>query len=344
VDKPATKKPVFQSRGRRKKMTTATEIDLRTQLLDWRGKLEATIAATETRGHLAHLLQEVNLTLESINTGCYGVCEACQDAINSDQLIADPLARYCLSCLTSSQLEALQRDLDLAWQIQGDLLPKQNFSLCSWEVSRHYEAAGPVSGDFCDLVRLDEGDLFFLIGDVSGKGIAASVLMAHLHAIFRSLVTLGLPMNELVERANRVFCEFTMSTYFATLVCGRANSLGEVEICNAGHCPPLLIKGSEVIKLESTGLPVGLFCAEYSVTKVKLEPGDGLFLYTDGLSEARDRSDNEYGTDRLAQLLSEHHPLPSQALVSACMEDLVAFRARTPTIDDLTIMAIKRTS
>jgi sigma-B regulation protein RsbU (phosphoserine phosphatase) len=326
-------------------MNTATDLDLRTQLLDWQRKLETTVAASRTSAHLDHLLQEVNLTLERMETGSYGVCEACQDTMDQEQLIADPLARYCLSCLTTDQLAALQRDLDLAWQIQGELLPKQNVSFCSWEVSRHYEAAGPVSGDFCDVVRLDEGDLFFLLGDVSGKGIAASVLMAHLHAIFRSLVTLGLPMCELVERANRVFCEFTMSTYFATLVCGRANQFGEVEICNAGHCPPLLIRGGEVVKLEATGLPVGLFrYEEYAVAKVQLAPGESLFLYTDGLSEARDISDTEYGTERLTRLLSEHHALPTQSLVGACMEDLVAFRAGTCMTDDLTIMAIKRTS
>jgi sigma-B regulation protein RsbU (phosphoserine phosphatase) len=324
-------------------MSTAVDIDIRTQLLDWRQKLEATIAASEGSAHLAHLLREVNFTLERMSTGSYGVCEACQESIEKERMIADPLARYCLSCLTTDQLAALQRDLDLAWQIQGELLPKQNLHFCSWEVSRHYEAAGPVSGDFCDLVRLDEGDLFFLLGDVSGKGIAASVLMAHLHAIFRSLITLGLPMSELVARTNRVFCEFTISTYFATLVCGRANRFGEVEICNAGHCPSLLVRKEGVTKLEATGLPVGLFCgAEYSIDKVRLEPGDTLFLYTDGLSEARNGADIEYGTERLIRLLGEHHALPSQALVGVCMQDLVTYRAGTPVADDLTIMAIKR--
>jgi phosphoserine phosphatase RsbU/P len=324
-------------------MATATGTDLRTQLLDWRQKLETSIDGSEDEAPIKHLLGEVNLTLERLGNGSYGVCEACHDVMDTEQLMEDPLARYCLSCLTPVQLNALQRDLELAWQIQGALLPKPDLSLCSWEVGYHYEAAGPVSGDFCDFMNLDGGDLLFLMGDVSGKGIAASVLMAHLHAIFRSLVTLNLPVNELVERANQIFCDFTMSTYFATLVLGRANRFGEVEICNAGHCPPLLVRAEGVTCIDATGLPVGMFCRErYTVEKIQLAPGESLFMYTDGLSEARNRADDEYGTERLSRLISAHHDLASQAMIEACREDLAAFQAGVQKTDDLTIMAIRR--
>ena len=255
----------------------------------------------------------------------------------------DPLARYCLSCFTPDQLNALQKDLELAWRIQGGLLPKPSLNQCSWEIGYHYEAAGPVSGDFCDFMSQDGGDLLFLLGDVSGKGIAASVLMAHLHAIFRSLVTLNLPTNELVEKANHIFCDFTMSTYVATLVFGRANKFGEVEICNAGHCPPLLVRAGDVTRVEATGLPVGMFSRErYTVEKLQLSPGDRLFMYTDGLSEARDQTETEYGADRLSKLIGDHRDLQSQALIETCLRDLAAFRAGREKTDDLTIMSIRR--
>jgi len=94
--------------------------------------------------------------------------------------------------------------------------------------------AGPVSGDYCDLVSSENGDLFLHVRDVRAKGIAASMLMAHLHAIFRSLITLDLPVDQLVERANHVFADATMPAYYATLVCGRARRSGAIEICNAG--------------------------------------------------------------------------------------------------------------
>jgi serine phosphatase RsbU (regulator of sigma subunit) len=324
-------------------MNVATDTDLRGQLLDWRQKLETSIAGSEDGAHIRHLLDEVDLTLERIGEGAYGVCAACHDVIDKGQLVDDPLARYCISCLTPDQLSALQKDLELAWRIQGALIPKPSLSPCSWEVGYHYEAAGPVSGDFCDFMSLEGGDLLFLLGDVSGKGIAASVLMAHLHAIFRSLITLDLPVNEIVERANRIFFDFTMSTYFATLVFGRASKFGEVEICNAGHCPPLLVRSGEVARIEATGLPVGMFCRErYTVEKLQLSPGDCLFMYTDGLTEARDRTDAEYGAERLSKLMCDHRGLQSQVLIDACLRDLSAFQSGKEKTDDLTIMSVRR--
>jgi sigma-B regulation protein RsbU (phosphoserine phosphatase) len=320
-----------------------TETDLRGQLLDWRQKLESSIA--ETRGdNLSRLLREVNLTLERMDTRCYGVCEVCDEMIGQEQLQTDPLARFCLSCLSPAQLESLQRDLERAWQIQGGLLPKRDLNTCNWEIGYHYEPVGPVGGDFCDLVMTESGDIFFLLGDVSGKGVAASMLMAHLHAIFRSLITLNLPARELVERANRIFCDFTMTSYFATLVCGQVERNGQLEICNAGHCPPLLLRGAqEITSIDATGLPVGMFCREqYTVETFQLSPGDTLFLYTDGLVEARNSRDEEYGSDSLHRLVSSRRASSAQGMLGACLEDLNQFQKGTAQTDDLTIMAIKR--
>jgi sigma-B regulation protein RsbU (phosphoserine phosphatase) len=153
-----------------------------------------------------------------------------------------------------------------------------------------YEAANVVSGDYCDLLSLGK-DLYFVVGDVTGKGVSAAMLMAHLNAMFRAIVPLGLPLERVMEQASRMFCESTLSTHFATLVCGRAGSSGEVEVSIAGHHPVLLIHNSEVTRLEATGLPLGMFCDEqFTTDKIRCEPGDSIFLYTDGLIEAVDLS------------------------------------------------------
>ena len=200
-----------------------------------------------------------------------------------------------------------------------------------------------MSGDYCELVSTENGDLFFLVGDVSGKGIAASMLMAHLHAIFRSLISLDLPVNQLVERANHLFADSTMPAYYATLVCGRARRSGVIELCNAGHCPPLLIRKGEVSSIEATGLPVGLFCQEqYSASEFQLEPGDSLLLYTDGLTESRDPLDSEYGIERLSEIVRDRNSLTPQTLTATCLEDAKFFRAGQPKTDDLTVMVIQR--
>ena len=321
----------------------ATSTDLRTELINWRERLEATAANSADTLELSGLLREVKTAIDRLtHEDSYGVCQVCHDLIGQAAMNVDPLAKTCLSCFTPEQLTELEKDLDRAWLIQGELLPKQNLKFNGWEVSYHYEPAGPVSGDYCDLVSTDTGDLYFLIGDVSGKGVAASLLMSRLHAIFRSLIGAGLGVSELVERANQLFAESTMRPYYATLVCGKAAASGEVEICNAGHCSPLLLHDGSVSAIAATGLPIGMFCQErYSSTQVKLGKGDRLLLYTDGLSEARDQDDREYGDDRLPTLLGECHQLPAVALVSRLLQDVSAFSSARPRSDDLTVMAIE---
>jgi len=266
----------------------------------------------------------------------------CHDLIGQAAMNADPLAKTCVSCFTPQQIKELEQDLDRAWLIQGDALPKQNVKFNGWEVSYHYEPAGPVSGDYCDLISTDQGDLYFLIGDVSGKGVAASLLMSRLHAIFRSLISAGLPVSELVERANGLFAETTMRPYYATLVCGKAAADGTVEICNAGHPAPLLQRNGEVSSIAATGLPLGMFCqAQYSCAQVNLEKGDRVVLYTDGLSETRNQSDVEYGATRLQSVLGESEDLPASRVVTRLIEEARAFAAGMPITDDLTVMAIE---
>lgn len=321
----------------------ATIPDLRTELIDWRQRLEATARDSAGGFQLSGLLREVQTAIDTLaKPESYGVCQVCHDLIGQQTMAADPLARTCLSCFTPDQLKDLEQDLDRAWSIQGDSLPKQNLELNGWEVSFRYEPAGPVSGDYCDLVSTESGDLYFLIGDVSGKGVAASLLMNRLQAIFRSLINVGLPVNELVARANDLFAETTMRPYYATLVCGKAAPNGDVEICNAGHCSPLAVQKGEVTAIAATGLPLGMFGhGEYSAAQVKLEKGDRLVLYTDGLSEARNHHDIEYGSARLESLLCQSRELCADDVVSRLIEDARTFAGGVPIIDDLTVMAIQ---
>ena len=320
----------------------ATIPDLRTELINWRQRLEAT-ANSADGFQLDGLLREVQTAIENLNRkDSYGVCQVCHDLIGQATMNTDPLARTCLSCFTPEQLEELEQDLDRAWLIQGESLPKRNLKFNGWEVFYHYEPAGPVSGDYCDLISTDQGDLYFLIGDVSGKGVAASLLMSRLHAIVRSLIGTGLPLGQLVERANGLFAETTMRPYYATLVCGKASTDGQVEICNAGHPSPLLLSKGRVSAIAATGLPLGMFCeAGYSAAHVNLVKGDRLLLYTDGLSEARNQSDVEFGSARLHSALVESRDLPAERVVTRLIEDARSFAAGLPITDDLTVMALE---
>jgi sigma-B regulation protein RsbU (phosphoserine phosphatase) len=324
-------------------MATGPELILRQQLLDRRVRLEQAAPAALDTFQVKRLILEVDAALARMDAGSYGLCEVCHEPIEPDRLIADPLARFCLDHLTPNQQRALETDLELAAAIQKGLLPSRHLHSGIWEVAYHYEPAGIVSGDYCDLIEAKGGGFYFILGDVTGKGVPASMLMVHLQAMFRSLIPLGLPLPELVERASRVFCESTLPTHYATLVCGRAEASGEVEVCNAGHPPPLLLGEGEIRTIDPTGLPLGAFCDErFATSRVRIDPGQAILLYTDGLSEARDDKGQFYGTERLRALNPGQPEKPPQELIQACLKDLAAFRKNAPASDDLTLMAVCR--
>ncbi len=135
------------------------------------------------------LLREVDNALDRIVTGCYGICEACHDTIEADRLICD---------------------LQLAANVQKGLLPPPALDRYGWHICYHYEPAGVVSGDYCDVVDAGSAGPYFMVGDLSGKGVAASMLMAHLHATFRALIQAGMELKCVLEHASHVFAESTL--------------------------------------------------------------------------------------------------------------------------------------
>jgi len=313
---------------------------IHSQLEERKRRLEAAIALSPQKAGFVGLLREVDSALERMAKGSYGLCQECHETIEQDRLLADPLVRYCLDHLTESQRVALQRDLDLASQVQRNLLPQVNLQAGGWDTSYHYAPLGPVSGDYCDLIP-SAGQLFFVLGDVSGKGVAACMLMAQLHALFRSLTGLALPLGQMVTQINRVLCESALTGQYATLICGLAKPSGEVEIHNAGHCPAIMVGSGGVLRIESTGLPLGMFQeVDFSATRLHMEKGDMLFLYTDGLSEAR-CADEEYGVDRVTRVVRQAAAKRPAELVAACLSDLSAF-VDGPSLDDLTLLSIQR--
>jgi sigma-B regulation protein RsbU (phosphoserine phosphatase) len=291
---------------------------------------------------LYNLLQQVDSALERIDNGSYGICDVCHDPIESERLIMDPLSTVCLDHLNHHQRKALEQDLEFAIKIQRNLLPENNLTVNGWDFSYHYSPAGTVSGDFCDFIKLDNESVLFVIGDVSGKGISASLMMSHLHALIRSLLSFNLPVNEIVARVNRLFCESTLSTHYATMVFGKANNDGYVELCIAGHNAPLLIQGDKVHTISATGVPVGLFCeSEYELSSINLRKGDSIILYTDGLTEAS-VDEIEYGEERLKLLLEKSMELPAKDLLGSIINDQKKFIKDAALFDDITVSVIAK--
>jgi sigma-B regulation protein RsbU (phosphoserine phosphatase) len=323
--------------------TTATPI-LREQLLDRRQRLQTAAMPAATPGEIERLLGEIDAALARMDIGSFGLCETCRDPIEPDRLAADPLLRFCLDHLTTREQRALEQDLELAARIQRELLPKRDRRLDGWEIAYLYRPAGPVSGDYCDLIDGAGGDLYFVVADVAGKGIAAAMLMSHLSATLRTLASVGLPLADLVERASRVFCESTLPSHYATLVCARASADGAVEVCNAGHPPPVVCRRNGTSeRIDATGLPIGMFCSErFASVHVTLQPGETMLLYTDGLIEAQEARGEQFGIDRVCALAAASARLTAQDLVDRAAQDGLAFAGSSAAADDLTIMAVRR--
>jgi len=323
-------------------MATAEQAYLRSELEQRRERLHAALHSPAADASLSQLLTAVDTALSRIDQGTFGLCEECHDSIEAERLLADPLVRFCLDHLTSAEQRALESDLSLAARIQRALLPKLGLAPPGWGVRYHYQPAGMVSGDYCDLLET-EGGLLFMLGDVSGKGVAASMLMSHLHATFRSLAEAGLPLDQMVADANRIFCESTLAGQFATLVVGRAGHDGSVEFVSAGHLPLLHIHGDGATPKDSTGVPLGMFCnTRFPVHRFTLSQGDALFLYTDGLTEARNPAGQEYGLHRIRTLAARHTGMEPDGLISKCLEDLLSFGEGLKQTDDLTLLVVRR--
>ena len=326
----------------------STELEVRrtiqSQLRDRREKIEGALSSGgETDAELSRLLEEVDAALTRLNTATFGLCDVCHDPIEADRLMTDPLIRVCLDHLSPREQRALEQDLELAAQIQRGLLPPSTLQLQGWNISHHYQAAGVVSGDYCDVITTESGDLYFVMADVSGKGVAASMLMSNLHAVFRSLINVGLPLATLMQKANRLFCESTLPNHYATLVCGQAKPNGDVTLCNAGHLPSLLARRGEVASIKANSVPLGMFSeANAALTELKLSDGDSLVLYTDGIPESEDGNGKEYGFDRLSRVIGGCSSSSPEKLIRTCLDDLVHFRAHQHRQDDVTLMVIQR--
>jgi len=313
---------------------------LRHQLEHRRGVLAEAVAKAQG-AQFVHLLQEVDAALGRLECGSYGICQSCHESVNAEQLLTDPLVRFCLDCLGPKEQAALEKDLELAAQIQTRLLPRRDFRCDGWHVAYHYKPLGVVSGDYVDLIVGPDQQLYFMVGDVAGKGVAASMLMSNLSAIFRTLIPLGLPLAALMERANRIFTGSTLPTQFATLICGRAMPGGALELCSAGHVPALVITADYVQQVDSHGLPIGLFAEQkFTTSHFEIAKGNSLVLFSDGFSEAR-MNEEEYGYERIAETAMKSAGREPGEIVAACVRDLETFIERSPAFDDQTLMVVR---
>lgn len=245
------------------------------------------------------------------------------------------------------QLISIQQDLQAAREIQQAILPKifppfpdrTEFSIFASML-----AAKEVGGDFFDFFMIDQERLGFVIGDVSGKGVTAAIFMAVSRTLIRATGIKGISTEDCMNYVNRLLCNESVSCMFVTVFYGILNlASGEVEYVNAGHNPPYLLSGNGIRKVEMTEGTI-LGCLEdfnYRSKKVQLLPGDLLFLYTDGVTEAFNIKEEQYEEERLEKYLLAHLSHPIEQMVTESFREVTEFSSGVPQSDDITVLAIR---
>ena len=247
----------------------------------------------------------------------------------------------------TAQRERLQGELGAAHDIQMQMLPdygKSSVKQSSWHLSALLEPAKSVGGDFYHYQMLDDKRLFFAIGDVSDKGVAAALFMAKTQTMLRQLCVITPVLSDLLALINQQLCQDNDSCMFVTVLCGVLDTdTGELSLASAGHSPPLLMTDDcRFIEME-TGPALGFYeDAQFEVATKTLPLNSALVLTTDGIDEAANPADEHYGEERLQQLIRSTHTLDNDELLALILNDVIEFRSDAEPSDDLTIMTITR--
>jgi len=247
----------------------------------------------------------------------------------------------------AERLEAERRaaqELDIAKQVQARLFPQTLPPLKTLEYAGLCRQARQVGGDYYDFLDLGGERLGFVIGDISGKGIAAALLMANLQANLRSQCAIAVDQPErLLRSVNQLFCENTTDGAFATLFFAEYNDATRgLRYANCGHLAALLLHCNDSFeRLESTATVLGVFKKwDCAISEIQISPGDIFALYTDGITESFNDTDEEFGEERLAAALCRHRALPSNDLLAAVVDEVHRFSPREQH-DDITLIVAK---
>lgn len=249
---------------------------------------------------------------------------------------------------SSAIAKKLEKDIQVAKQLQRNILPKNTGEISQREEFLIYadsEAVFEIGGDFYDYFLLDSNHLMFVIADIAGKGIPASLFTIFTHTLLRTIAKPELSASEIINRLNNKLIENNISDLFVTMILGVLNTeTGVVEFSNAAHNMPLLIKeNGEIKELPDThGIPLGIYAnRDYESSTLQLEPSDQLLFYTDGLMDAKDENGMSFSLDVLRYNLMGAWFKDPREIVTKIQHDMQSFRGTADPVDDMTLMVLK---
>jgi len=306
---------------------------------------EICLCSTDETILKAHL-HVIDTSLKQIEEGKLGICEICNEAVDSELLQMDYTATVCLGHYTEEELRQLESELELSQVIQRALLPQRIPSIFGFDIAAFSRPAQIVSGDYFDFLPLKDGSHGLVVADVSGHGVSAGMLMTSLQTAFHTLVPGSDSPVEILERINHLYIHNINFSTFVTIFFASLNPQTKVlSYANAGHNSPFIYRHStdESIWLKPTGAAVGLM--EYFNVKpanVQLMSGDIFVLYTDGVTDALNpQGDEAFGYERLADVVRQNGDLPAEGIATKIRQALNEFAQGTLLADDVTLVVSK---
>jgi len=311
------------------------------------GKKKALLGpSTEQSVHVR--LEVIDDAISKADSKTLGKCEVCHEDVETELLEVDYTASVCIEHLSEEERRHLESDLELAQDVQKMLLPQEVPNIPGLEIAAFSRPAQIVGGDYFDFIDFSNGFHGLAIADVAGHGVSASLHMASIQALLRTLVPVNKSPAEVMRQIHKLFIHNIRFETFVTFFIGAFDSSTKtLTFCNAGHLPPLVLrnnksKNESVEMLRPTGAAIGLIeDAEFAEKTIELQNGDLLVLYTDGVTEAVNLHNQEFGRERLVKLSRQVNNTPVKEVVQEIRQGLEEFSEGKPLADDTTIVICK---
>jgi sigma-B regulation protein RsbU (phosphoserine phosphatase) len=295
------------------------------------------------------LLSEIKEALGHVEDGTYGKCRVCDGQIERHRLVVQPATEVCLDCISDQEKTQLEEELSLAGKIHKALLSQEIPDIEGFEVAVTAEISQVVGGDYFDFLSCSNGDrMRIIVADSMGKGLPAGLLMSNLQGALRVLSETTECPSALVTTLNQWICHNIPLTKFISLVCIElqpgTGSDTMVSYTNAGHPPPILVRRDGTIeRLEAAGIVLGVHdSGTYERSEFRMDPGELLVLFTDGVTEARNERGEMYEEDRLLKFVQSDNSTSLDVLLADLMSDVLHFTGKRQLDDDFTAVLLRR--
>jgi sigma-B regulation protein RsbU (phosphoserine phosphatase) len=316
-----------------------------TEFLEAAPEMEKEVCLGSDENCVEEHLHIIETSLEKLEDNTLGICVVCHGYVDTQLLEMDYTAAVCLDHYSEDERRRLESELELSQVVQRALLPQRIPDIRGVELAAFSRPSEIIGGDYFDFFQFRDGTHGLVIADVSGHGVSAGMLMSSLQTAIRTMAPEADTPAEILERINRFYIHNIHFTTFVTvfMACFDPATL-TLTYVNAGHNPPAVRRnGSSTITwLKPTAPAIGLAEDFHARTEtIGFSRGDSLLLYTDGVTEVLNISNEQFGQERLAELVQQHADRPVPDLLQAVRRALSAFGGNQPLMDDVTMVALK---